>query len=73
MLEITPVRTKTDADAIRDMGPVFFNLGCTRMVLSAGPLHTAALGIYRSVGFTCDDTLPDTGAGDVEVRMARVL
>lgn len=45
-------------------------LGYNRMVQSAGPLHTAALAIYRNVGFTPDATLPDTGAGDVEVRMA---
>ena len=49
------------------------HLGYARMVLSAGPLHTAALGLYRSVGFTFDTTLPDTGAGDVEVRMAIAL
>lgn len=48
-------------------------LGYSRMVLSAGPLHTAALAIYRNMGFTLDDTLPDTGAGDVEVRMGRDL
>ena len=46
------------------------DLGYTRMVLSAAPLHTAALGLYRKVGFTPDPSLPDTGAGDVEVRMA---
>ena len=45
-------------------------LGYTRIVLSAGPLHTAALAIYRKAGFTPDPSLPDTGAGDVEVRMA---
>lgn len=44
-------------------------LGYSRMVLSAGPLHTEALAIYRNLGFTVDATLPDTGAGDVEVRM----
>jgi GNAT superfamily N-acetyltransferase len=49
------------------------SLGYARMVLSAGPLHTEALGIYRKAGFTPDTTLPDTGAGDIEVRMVASL
>lgn len=48
-------------------------LGYTRMMLAGGPRHTEALALYRSLGFAEDTTLPDTGAGDVEVRMFRDL
>lgn len=48
-------------------------LGYRRMLLTAGAKHTEALGLYRRFGFIRDDTLPDTGAGDIEVRMIRDL
>lgn len=48
-------------------------LGYARMLLAAGPLHTEALALYRRCGFTQDATLPDTGAGDIEVRMVMTL
>jgi GNAT superfamily N-acetyltransferase len=44
-----------------------------RMMLAGGDRHTEALSLYRSLGFVEDATLPDTGAGDVEVRMIRDL
>ena len=49
------------------------DLGYARMLLAAGPLHTEALALYRRCGFTQDATLPDTGAGDIEVRMVMTL
>jgi GNAT superfamily N-acetyltransferase len=49
------------------------DLGYSRMVLSCGPYHTEALQLYAKAGFTLDNTLPDTGAGDIEVRMGRDL
>jgi GNAT superfamily N-acetyltransferase len=49
------------------------DLGYKRMMLAGGKRHTEALGLYRSLGFTDDPTLPDTGSGDVEVRMIRDL
>jgi GNAT superfamily N-acetyltransferase len=48
-------------------------LGYKRMLLAAGPRHTEAVALYRSFGFLEDESLPDTGAGDVEVRMIRDL
>ena len=48
-------------------------LGYQRMMLAAGPQHTEALALYRSFGFALDASLPDTGAGDVELRMIRDL
>jgi GNAT superfamily N-acetyltransferase len=45
------------------------NLGYSRMILSAGFRHDEAIPLYRKLGFTEDKTLPDTGAGDAEVRM----
>ncbi len=48
-------------------------LGYRRMMLVAGGLHTEALALYRSFGFVDDQSLPDTGAGDTEVRMIRDL
>jgi GNAT superfamily N-acetyltransferase len=46
------------------------NLGYGRMILSAGFRHDEAIPLYRRLGFAEDKTLPDTGAGDAEVRMA---
>ena len=48
-------------------------LGYRRMMLAAGPFHTEANALYRSFGFAEDVSLPDTGAGDIEVRMVREL
>jgi carbonic anhydrase len=48
-------------------------LGYSRMVLSAGPDHHEAIPLYTKLGFSRDTTLPDTGAGDDEVRMALSL
>lgn len=48
-------------------------LGYRRMVLSAGIDHREAIPLYRKLGFAVDPTLPDTGAGDLEYRMALVL
>jgi len=48
-------------------------LGYRRMLLAAGPHHTEALALYRSFGFVENASLPDTGAGDVELRMVRDL
>ncbi len=48
-------------------------LGYRRMLLAAGPRHTEALALYRRFGFVEDETLPDTGAGEIEVRMIRDL
>ncbi len=45
-------------------------LGYRRMVLSAGIDHREAIPLYRKLGFAADATLPDTGAGDLEYRMA---
>ncbi len=53
-------------DAARD-------LGYKRMMLAGGTRHTEALSLYRSFGFVHDPSLPDTGSGDVEVRMIREL
>jgi GNAT superfamily N-acetyltransferase len=53
-------------DAARD-------LGYKRMMLAGGTRHTEALALYRSLGFVHDPSLPDTGSGDVEVRMIRDL
>lgn len=49
------------------------DLGYTRMLLAAGPRHTEAIALYRSFGFVQDASLPDTGAGDIEVRMVLTL
>jgi GNAT superfamily N-acetyltransferase len=48
-------------------------LGYRRMMLAAGPRHDAALRPYESFGFVWDEGLPDTGAGDIAVRMVRDL
>ena len=48
-------------------------LGYKRMMLSGGTRHTEAMALYRSFGFAHDPSLPDTGSGDVEVRMIRDL
>lgn len=53
-------------DAARD-------LGYKRMMLAGGTRHTEALSLYHSLGFVHDPSLPDTGSGDVEVRMIREL
>jgi putative acetyltransferase len=45
------------------------SLGYRRMVLSAGPRHHEAVALYSSFGFLQDSDLPDTGAGDIELRM----
>lgn len=45
------------------------DLGYTKMMLAAGPYHTEAVALYRSFGFVRDDSLPDTGAGELEIRM----
>lgn len=48
--------------------------GCSRrMALSTGARQVAALRLYESLGFRHDATLPDTGAGDIEIRMIRDL
>jgi GNAT superfamily N-acetyltransferase len=48
-------------------------LGYCRMMLAAGPRHNSALRLYESFGFALDPGLPDTGAGEIEVRMVRDL
>ncbi len=48
-------------------------LGYRQMVLSAGFLHHEARALYLRTGFVEDTSLPDTGAGDMEVRMIRNL
>lgn len=48
-------------------------LGYRRMLLAAGPNHDEAVALYRSFGFAQDPSIPDTGAGDIEVRMIRDL
>jgi GNAT superfamily N-acetyltransferase len=48
-------------------------LGYARMVLAAGPRHDEAVPLYRKLGFANDPTLADTGAGDAEIRMSRLL
>ncbi len=48
-------------------------LGYHRMMLVAAAHHTEALALYRSFGFTEDPNLPDTGAGDIELRLIRDL
>jgi GNAT superfamily N-acetyltransferase len=48
-------------------------LGYGRMMLVVGPNHTEALALYCSLGFTEDPNLPDTGAGDIEMRLIRDL
>jgi GNAT superfamily N-acetyltransferase len=45
-------------------------LGYKRMMLAGGTRHTEALALYSSFGFVRDPSLPDTGSGDVEVRMS---
>lgn len=49
------------------------NLGYRQMMLAAGAQHHEALPLYRSFGFIEDKALPDTGAGDIEIRMVRDL
>ena len=49
------------------------SLGYRRILLAAGPRHTEAVSLYRSFGFMEDASLPDTGAGDIELRMIREL
>lgn len=49
------------------------SLGYRRMLLAAGPRHTEAVALYQSLGFAVDANLPDTGAGDIELRMIREL
>ncbi len=49
------------------------DLGYHRMMLVGAARHTEALALYRSFGFTDDPNLPDTGAGDIEVRLIRDL
>ena len=47
---------------------------CLRLtMLAAGPRDAEAVALYRSFGFAEDTSLPDAGAGDVEVKMIRVL
>lgn len=48
-------------------------LGYPRMILTAGIHHHEAIPLYRKLGFVEDDSIPDTGAGDLEVRMALAL
>lgn len=48
-------------------------LGYHRMMLVGAARHTEALALYRSFGFTEDPNLPDTGAGDTELRLIRDL
>jgi hypothetical protein len=43
------------------------------MVLTAGVRHHEAIALYSRAGFIRDDSLPDTGAGDIEVPMCREL
>lgn len=45
------------------------SLGYRRMFLAARPRHTEAVALYQSLGFNMDASLPDTGAGDIELRM----
>lgn len=49
------------------------DLGYARMLLAAGPRHTEAVALYHKFGFQQDAGLPDTGAGDIEVRMVLTL
>ena len=48
-------------------------LGYRRMLLAAGPQHHEATALYRNFGFIEDKSLPDTGAGELEVRMVKYL
>jgi GNAT superfamily N-acetyltransferase len=48
-------------------------LGYTRMQLTAGTRHDAAFALFRGMGFAADDSISDTGAGDLEYRMSRAL
>lgn len=45
-------------------------MGYQRMILSTGIYHHEALALYPKLGFAEDPSLPDTGAGDLEVRMS---
>lgn len=47
--------------------------GYTRMILAAAGKHYEALPLYEKLGFVEDPTLPDTGAGDMEIRMKIAL
>lgn len=43
--------------------------GYKRMILVAAPKHREAIPLYEKLGFIHDQNLPDTGGGDLEVRM----
>lgn len=48
-------------------------IGYDRMILVAAYKHHEALPFYRKMGFALDDTIPDNGGGDIEVRMSQRL
>ncbi len=49
------------------------NLGYRQMMLAAGARHHESLPLYRSFGFVEDKGLPETGGGDIEIRMVKDL
>ncbi len=49
------------------------NLGYRQMMLAAAARHHESLPLYRSFGFVEDKGLPETGGGDIEIRMVKDL